>query len=239
MILAGCIDLGNTGIDHPALAALAATGGLVALGIIMRAVLRSGGRVGTTAAALLLLLGIGFVPAPGVPVATIECGKSVVSATVAQTSTLDGLAPGVAARRITGVITNTGNRALKIDSIVVSISRVAQAPGAAAGGCSAGDYLLTDNRMRVRATLAPGASANFGGARIGFANSARNQDACKSATVYLRYDASVKRRPVSPISCAPDSPRDPNRWMRQQATPGSPGSPPCKIPDRVSTEAKK
>ncbi|MBC7594950.1 MAG: hypothetical protein H7288_13600 [Kineosporiaceae bacterium] len=236
MILAGCIDLATIGIDHSALAAIAAAGGMVALGITMRKALRSGGRVGASAGALFLLLGIGFVQLPVEPVATTECRETIVSATVSQTSTLDGLAPGVAAHRIEGVITNIGTRPLKIDSIVVSIFRVTKAPAAPAGVCSAEDYLLTANQMSVHATLAPGASAIFGGAMIGFANSARNQDACKRATVSLRYDAFGKSRPVSPNSCGSDSPWYPKRWIIRQEPPESP---PCKIEDRVSSETKK
>ena len=238
MIIAGCIDTGNTGIDLSALAEMAAFGGIIALGIVMRVARRTEGWIRPFGAALLvsLLLSIGLVAEQGISATTTECGKSGVPATIMQTSTLSGLAPEVASLRIAGVITNPGTRALRIDSIVVSISRVVKAPGAVAGDCSAGDYLLTANRMRIRATLAPGASAIFGGARIGFANSTRNQDACKSATVSLRYDAFGKRRPGSPNSCGRDSAWYPKRWISQLEPPESP---PCKIEDRVSPDAKK
>lgn len=238
MILADCIDPGNTRIDLSALAEMAAFGGIIALGIVMRVARRTEGWIRPFGTALLvaLLLSIGLVAEQGTSATTKECGKSGVPATIMQTSALRGLAPEVASLRIAGVITNPGTRTLRIDSIVVSISRVVKAPGAVAGDCSAGDYLLTANRMRLRATLAPGASAIFGGARIGFATNARNQDACKSATVSLRYDAFGKRLPVRPNSCGRDSAWYPKRWISQLKPPESP---PCKIKDRVSSETRK
>ena len=220
MILAGCVEPSNTGIEHAALMAMATAGGIMALGFALHAASRAGGRIRPFAAALLLLLAlvlsVGFVRVQGAPAAAAGCEKFSVPATITQTSTLDGLAAGVASHRIAGVITNTGTRALRIDSITVSISRVTKAPAAAAGSCSARDYLLTVNRMRVRATIAPGASAKFTGASLGFANSTQNQDACKNATVSLRYVAYGKRGPAKPNPCGRDSASPPKRWMSQQ-----------------------
>lgn len=192
----------------------------MALGIALHAARRAGGQIRPFAAALLLLLAlvlsVGFVRVQDAPAAAARCEKFSVPATITQTSTLSGLAPGVASRRITGIITNTGTRALRIDSIIVSISRVTKAPTAAVGSCSARDYLLTVNRMRVRATVAPGASASFTGASLGFANSTQNQDACKNATVSLRYVAYGKRGPARPNSCGRDSAWPPKRWTSEQ-----------------------
>jgi len=44
--------------------------------------------------------------------------------------------------------------------------------------------------MPVGQVLAPGDSADFAGARIGFNTKAVNQDACKNALVSLRYVSS-------------------------------------------------
>jgi hypothetical protein len=64
------------------------------------------------------------------------------------------------------------------------------APGAAAGRCDAGDYLLLNTRMPVGRMVHPGKPAPFSGAAIGFNNTSANQDACKNARVDLRYASS-------------------------------------------------
>jgi hypothetical protein len=104
--------------------------------------------------------------------------------TVAQTSTLAGLAPGVAPAHITGVVTNRGSASTYVDTVTVRIIAV-RAPHS--GRCSAADYVLLDTVMPFAQTLAPGGSGNFAGARIGFRDRAINQDSCQRAVVTLEY----------------------------------------------------
>jgi hypothetical protein len=117
------------------------------------------------------------------------------SLTITQTSTMTGMAPGVAPRLITGVVVNNGPDDTFITVVRVGISSVVKAAGARPGGCDATDYVLLDTRMRVGKMLAPsGGSATFGGARIGFTNKLTNQDACKGASVTLLYTVDPARR---------------------------------------------
>jgi hypothetical protein len=61
----------------------------------------------------------------------------------------------------------------------------------APGACDAGDYTLSNAVMAVNTDLAGGASADFGGATLGFIDKpTENQDGCKGAVVHLAYDAS-------------------------------------------------
>ena len=111
------------------------------------------------------------------------------SLTVTQTSTMAGLAPNVAPTAITGMVTNNSADETYIAEVVVSILGVTKAAGAASGVCDASDYLLMAPAMPVGQLLAGGASTNFAGASIGFADKLTNQDACQGATVTLLYTA--------------------------------------------------
>jgi hypothetical protein len=117
------------------------------------------------------------------------------SLTITQTSTMTGIAPGVAPRPITGVVVNNGPDDTFVAVVWVRISSVVKASGARAGSCDATDYVLLDPRMRVQKLLAPsGGSAAFGGARIGFTDKSTNQDACQRASVNLLYTVDRTRR---------------------------------------------
>ncbi|MCW2748970.1 MAG: hypothetical protein JWR83_80 [Aeromicrobium sp.] len=98
-----------------------------------------------------------------------------------------GLAPGVAPADIFGLVTNTSVDSTYVTTVTASIVSVTLATGASAGTCSASDYVLTDAIMTVNKPLPAHSAVSFAGATIGFANSASIQDACKSATIHLRY----------------------------------------------------
>ena len=102
---------------------------------------------------------------------------------IVQTSTISGLAPGVAAQTISGTVTNGATNNAYVDTVTVSIASVT----GGAGSCDASDYTLLNPVMDVQSDLAPGASANFTGATLAFNNKATNQDGCKGATVNLAY----------------------------------------------------
>lgn len=107
--------------------------------------------------------------------------------TIIQTSTMAGLAPGVAPAVISGTITNRGSASTYVAAVTVTITGVT---AATVGTCDTSDYLLLDKAMPVGRTLRPGESANFTGARIGFYDKAVNQDACQRAVIHLRYVSS-------------------------------------------------
>jgi hypothetical protein len=105
---------------------------------------------------------------------------------ITQTSTISGLAPGVAAQTITGAVKNNAKSSAHVTSVTVSIASVTTAAGAV-GACSAADYTLTGATMTVNTDIASGKAADFTGATIAFNNTASNQDGCKGATVALAY----------------------------------------------------
>jgi hypothetical protein len=100
---------------------------------------------------------------------------------------MEGLAPGIAPADITGLVVNNGPDSTFIAAIEVEITSITTHPRSPAGRCDATDYALSDPRMTVGQTLGPGVSTTFAGASIGFSNKSSNQDACKRATIDLRY----------------------------------------------------
>jgi hypothetical protein len=201
MYRVSCIPLASTGSS---LAAHLGLGGVLLLaGVTL--VLLTRARHSRTAVTVVLLLVIGggltagltgstaaraatsdcapgTIPTSGVPSPAVEDSLRIV-----QTSTMTGLAPGVAPVAITGTITNISPDSTLVTAVTVSIAAVTAAAAAAAGTCDASDYVLLAVDMPVGQTLAPGESANFAGARIGFNDKSVNQDACKSALVSLSY----------------------------------------------------
>ncbi|MFL6136289.1 MAG: hypothetical protein ACJ74O_00600 [Frankiaceae bacterium] len=113
--------------------------------------------------------------------AATSAGASNLS--IAQTSVISGLAPGVAAQTISGTVTNNAVNNAYVNTVTVSISSVT----GGAGSCDATDYTLSSPVMSIAQDLAPGGSAGFTGATLAFNNKATNQDGCKGATVNLAY----------------------------------------------------
>jgi len=108
---------------------------------------------------------------------------------VSQTSTLEGLAPGVAPIPIAGRLVNEGGDSTWITAVDVEISSITRRSDSTIGSCDASDYLVGDPRMPVEQALGPEGSTRFTGATIGFVNKSSNQDACKGAVIHLRYTA--------------------------------------------------
>jgi hypothetical protein len=194
-----CNQLAATGMPITALIALAVA--FVAAGLLLVAAARRrvGTRRGGITVLLLLLLFAGGsgadVPAHAAP----DCGPAThgtvgtgpdEDVTAEQISTITGIAPGVEPALITGTVTNGSTETRYITTVTTRISSVVTAPSAAPGTCDVSDYILTDAQMPVHRALAPGEKAAFTGAKIGFNNKSVNQDACKRATVTLRYDVS-------------------------------------------------
>jgi hypothetical protein len=161
-------------------------GGVIALRSRTRR--RMAGRA-TAALALVLVAGtaLALAPVPAVHAATADCATTDNTLAVTQTSTMDAIAPGVAARPIAGLVVNQGDRRTAIVTVDVTITSVTTSSEAPSGTCDASDFALFDPRMPVGHALAAGASATFSGAAIGFVNKTTNQDACKDAVIHLLY----------------------------------------------------
>lgn len=133
-----------------------------------------------------------FWTAGGSGTGAAEAGTSV-ALTAVQTSTVDDLAPGVAAQNLSGNFSNTNDGSVYVATVTASISSVAKAAGAPAGTCDASDYTLSNAVMDVGAQVPAGTGVGNWGvpadvATIAFNNKAgANQDACKLATVNLAY----------------------------------------------------
>lgn len=194
-----CDQLAATGLPITALIALAVA--FVAAGLLLLLAARKGvgTRRGGIAGLLLLLLFAGGsgseLPAHAEP----GCGPAThgtvgtgfdQDVTAEQISTITGIAPGAEPALITGTVANNSTETRYITAVTARISSVTTAPSAAIGTCDISDFILTDAQMPVRRVLSPEEKAVFTGAKIGFNNKSVNQDACKLATVDLRYDVS-------------------------------------------------
>lgn len=188
-----CDPLPSTGLDAYLGPLLMLAIALVVAGALTVLLARRRGASAVLVGALLLgsvatAVGLG-TPAPA-QAATAGCSSSSPDfLEVTQTSTMAGLAPGVAPVPITGRLENHSRESTYVTAVDVEITAITAAPGSPAGACQPSDYRLGSPRMPVGRTLEPGGSAPFAGASIGFASQDHNQDACQSATVHLRYTA--------------------------------------------------
>jgi hypothetical protein len=187
-----CSILASTGLEFlPTLLLLLGAAGLLGVGIVLLSWRKIRSRRRLLVTCLLVLIGgsLAVTGAQGAMAATAGCADPPAASntmTITQTSVLAGLAPGIAPTAITGVVTNNSTDSTNVTAIAVSIEAVTTRTGAV-GVCVADDFVLIAPRMPVGQTLQGGGSATFGGASIGFNDTSVNQDACKSATVTLRY----------------------------------------------------
>jgi LPXTG-motif cell wall-anchored protein len=187
-----CDPLPNTGLGASVLPVLAIGAVCLVVGLGILLVRRRRGRATAT---LLLFLIIGWgaamvlVPSSPAEASPADCtadpGNN--SLTITQTSTMEGLAPGVEPADITGLVVNNGPDSTFIVAIVVEIVEVIIESDSVSGSCDATDYALLDPRMPVNRTLGPGGSTTFTGASIGFSDKSTNQDTCQRATIRLHY----------------------------------------------------
>jgi hypothetical protein len=98
---------------------------------------------------------------------------------------VNGLFPGGPAKTVTGMVTNPNDASVRLQEVSLAIS------GTSKAGCTGADYTISDP-MPVNEELvgkAPAKTLTFG--TIQFKNDpAKNQDACKGATVYVQLVAS-------------------------------------------------
>src|SRR5687768_14974898 len=130
--LVPCTVLATTGGSINPLLILGA-GALVLLGLLFLLVGRRRRKSGMVAAGVLLALaffGVGSVAAPPAQAASSQCDADPatgMSVAVEQTSTMAGLAPGIAPTAIEGIVTNTGALPLHAESVSVRIVSVSKA----------------------------------------------------------------------------------------------------------------
>lgn len=189
-----CPDLAGTGV--PVASILIVATSLLVVGLLLVLASRSGRSRSANAVVFIVVLGgalavslAGWSSARATPA---SCGPDATPGapayvTISQTAVITRMAPGVPPAAITGVVANHGLHEAYVHAITVSIASVTKSSAAAAGRCSAADYVLAGATMPVGVLLPPGASANFRGASIAFQNRSVNQDACKAATVTLHY----------------------------------------------------
>lgn len=119
-----------------------------------------------------------------------------------QTNTISGLTPGDSAP-IDMSVSNSGTQAQALKGITISIASIKKADGTAATGCVAGtDFTITPASISSDvvvpaksgttdgSTALPSAGTGGTGAKLNFANTGSNQDACKGVTVNLQFDQS-------------------------------------------------
>lgn len=101
---------------------------------------------------------------------------------VNQTSTVTGLAPGVAAQPLSGDFGNDNDGPVYVGSVTATVSGTDQP------GCGATDYTIA-GAATVNAQVAAGDGVgSWSGLTIAFNNKPSvNQDACKNAVVDLAY----------------------------------------------------
>jgi hypothetical protein len=186
---AACTNLAFTGLGYPVIPIAVAAVACLVLGII---VLSAGGGHGHRRLAIVLMLALcvcaavgiaGPSPATG---ASARCGN--LTLVVTQSSNISDMGPGMPTLPIVGIVTNSGSHSIFVKEVVVRIAFVSKAPDGPAGACNPSDYVIESPRMAVAASVAPGASVGFHGARVGFSDRVTNQDACKGAIVHLAYD---------------------------------------------------
>lgn len=115
-----------------------------------------------------------------------------------------GIAPGVAAKPLSGTITNSGGETYQLSTVTVTIASVTDGDDEPIVGCGTSDYKLVDAAgaptwalsssdtiatLTTDQSLADGGTFDFSGVGIAFNNKATNQDACQGAVVHLSYAA--------------------------------------------------
>lgn len=106
------------------------------------------------------------------------------SITVNQTSTVSGLAPGLAAQALSGNFDNPNSGPVYVASVTAVVSSTDKV------GCGATDYTIAGTATVAASVAAGTAVGSWSGLTIQFNNKAgTNQDACKGAAVTITYTA--------------------------------------------------
>jgi LPXTG-motif cell wall-anchored protein len=194
-----CDPLPDTGAPTTLLLAVVAVVCLVAGTLLVTRARRE--RVGPVVLLALLIMAAAYATLSGAPAQAASAGcessrsDGPDSLSITQTSVLAGLRPQAGPLTITGRVTNDSDDDTYITAVSVTMTSVIKAPHATAGTCDVSDYVLADRSMPVGEALGPHESLTFSGATIGFSNKSVNQDACKGATIQLRYVSAATADP--------------------------------------------
>lgn len=151
-------------------------------------------RVGSVGVTAILLVGVGvsyaFWTQGGAGVGSADTATTE-AITVVQTSTVQGLGPGVAPAQLAGTFTNPGDTEVRVTTLDATLGKVTKG-GAPVVGCDATDYQLAGFPVTVTQDLATGTGVgSWTGGTIEFENKTdKNQDACKGASVEITYTVS-------------------------------------------------
>jgi len=141
--------------------------------------------------AVLALTGgaVAYWTATGAGAGAAQTASSQQALVVKQTSTLTSMYPGDSAQTLSGTFDNPNAGSIYVGTVTASISSVTKAADAPAGTCDATDFTLANTTMTVAQQVPAGNDkGTWSGATIKFNSKADvNQDACKGATVNLRY----------------------------------------------------
>ena len=151
---------------------------------------RRGIKVVALAAALVVVGGAAFAywTAGGGGSGSASTG-TVSAVTVVQTSTINGLAPGLPAQTLSGTFNNPNSGPVYVGTVNVSITDVTDTNDVSLGSaCDADDYTLSATSFAKNAEVLANDTSTWTGPTIAFNNKpADNQDACKGAVVHLGY----------------------------------------------------
>jgi hypothetical protein len=141
--------------------------------------------VAISTAGLLVIGGAAFAYwtnfGSGTGTADTGTNQSVV---VNQTSTVAGLAPGLAAQSLSGNFDNPNSGPVYVAAVTAVVT------GTDKAGCTASDYTISGTAT-VNAEVPAGSGVgSWSGLTIQFNNKATNQDACKGAAVSVTYTGS-------------------------------------------------
>ena len=106
---------------------------------------------------------------------------TTVAIVVNQTSTVSGLAPGVAAKSLSGNFDNANTGPVYVAAVTATVT------GTDKTGCDASDYTIAGTAtVGAEVPVGTGVGA-WSGLTIQFNNKATNQDPCKGAVVAIAY----------------------------------------------------
>jgi hypothetical protein len=153
---------------------------------------RTKGKMKTRTIAVLIAIGIAVIgggvafayfSSTGAGSGTATAGSAAVPIVVKQTSSVAGLAPGVAPIALSGNFDNGNTGPVYVASVTASVT------GSDKTNCDATNFVITGTstpRVEVPVGTAVG---SWTGLSIAFVNKTTNQDACKGAVAAIAYVA--------------------------------------------------
>jgi hypothetical protein len=166
--------------------------------------------VGSLAALAIAVAAVAYWTSSGTSTttATTKDGNATVFSFAPAPTTATGLAPGVAAKELTGAVKNTDSTAnYKLQTITATLKDISNGGTGSTPACTIGDYRLsnisggtwvissttghTDDvaTLTVGNDLGAGDSQAFDKLGVAMFDASTNQDNCKSAVLNIDYSA--------------------------------------------------